>query len=530
LGLLVYGYATGVFSSRKLERATYDSVAFRFIAANDHPDHDTIATFRRRFLKEIEALFVQVLVLAREAGMLKLGTITLDGTKIHANASRHSALSYDHAVKLEAQFKAEVAELTARAEAADAKDAPDGLDIPAELARREERLARIAAAKATIEARAKERLAREQAEYAEKMTARAEKEKQTGKKPGGRPPAPPVAGPAATDQVNLTDAQSRIMPAAGGGFEQAYNAQAAVACGSMLVVTNDVVQAANDKEQIEPTLEKIERLPAALGKAEILLADSGYFSEANVTACANASITPLIAPGRQRHHPSWKERFAAAPPAPDNPTPLAAMRHRLATPEGRQTYALRKQTPEPVFGIIKSIMGFELLVRTRPNELNAELPKTLARVIHVAVLDIPGLERKHQRHGMVRRALEAVMLVKGFGLAGYRVHEKAANTHDGSGLRRAQRGILQERRTQALALPVAVDGKAAKNGHGDRIGHVSANRSRRIGEIERTGRKAVIADNAPFFGNDICARGTADLIGSGAAAQPFIERVVATLE
>ena len=165
LGLLVYGYATGVFSSRKLERATYDSVAFRFIAANDHPDHDTIAAFRRRFLDRIEGLFVEVLLLAREAGVLKLGTVALDGTKVHANASRHSALSWKHACELEARLKAEVAELMALAEAADGADVPDGMSVPEELARREDRLARIAEAKAVIEARARERLERERAEY-----------------------------------------------------------------------------------------------------------------------------------------------------------------------------------------------------------------------------------------------------------------------------------------------------------------------------------------------------------------------------
>jgi transposase len=358
LGLLVYGYATGVFSSRKLERATHDSVAFRFIAANDHPDHDTIATFRRRFLKEIEALFVGVLLLAREMGMLKLGTVALDGTKIHANASRHSALSYEHASKIEAQLKADVAELLALAEAADKADVPDGMSVPEELARREDRLARLAEAKAKIEARAKERFAREQAEHEAKLAARAEKEKKTGKKPGGKPPAPPCAAPGAKDQINLTDEDSRIMPMAGGGFEQAYNAQAAVAAGSMLVVVPDVVQAANDKQQIEPMLERLGQLPAALGTSETLLADNGYFSAANVTACAEAKIAPLIAMGRERHHPSWRARFADAPPAPENPTPLDAMRHRLATPEGKRLYALRKQTPEPVFGIIKSVIGF----------------------------------------------------------------------------------------------------------------------------------------------------------------------------
>jgi transposase len=358
LGLLVYGYATGVFSSRKLERASYDSVAFRFIAANDHPDHDTLASFRRRFLAEIEGLFVQVLLLAREAGLLKLGTVALDGTKLHANASRHRALSYEHACRLEAQLKTEVAELMTLAEAADQADAPDGMSVPEELARREVRLARIAAAKATIEARARERFAREQAEHRAKLQAREAKAKQTGRKPGGRPPAPPAAGPGPTDQVNLTDADSRIMPVAGGGFEQAYNAQAAVATGSLLVLATDVVQAANDKEQMAPALAGLGRLPETLGRTETLLADGGYFSEANVGACAAAKVAPLIAPGRERHHRSWRERFAAAPPAPPDPTPLEAMLHRLATPEGRQTYALRKQTPEPVFGILKSVMGF----------------------------------------------------------------------------------------------------------------------------------------------------------------------------
>ena len=214
LGILVYGYATGVFSSRKLERATYDSVAFRFIAANQHPDHDTITTFRRRFFKEIEGLFVQVLKLAREMGMLQLGTVALDGTKIHANASRHSALSYEHAGNIEEQLKAEVAELLARSEAADHVDVPDGVSIPDELARREKRLAKLAEARAKIEARAKERHEQETAEYQAKLAARKAKAEATGKKPGGRPPAPPVAGPRPTDQINLTDEDSRIMPVA----------------------------------------------------------------------------------------------------------------------------------------------------------------------------------------------------------------------------------------------------------------------------------------------------------------------------
>ena len=358
LGILVYGYATGIFSSRKLERATYDSVAFRFIAANDHPDHDTIATFRRRFLKDIERLFVEVLLLAREMGLLKLGTVGLDGTKIHANASRHSALSHERAGKIEAQLKAEVAELMAKAEAADKADIPDGMSIPEELALREKRLKKLAQARSKIEARAKERFERERADHEAKLAARAEKTKATGKKPGGKPPAPPAEGPRSSDQINLTDEDSRIMPVAGGGFEQCYNAQAAVATGSLLVVAADVVQAPNDKQQIEPMLDKIGALPEELGKTETLLADTGYFSAGNVEACAKAGIEPVIAMGRQPHHPPLAERFEKTPEAPENPTPVESMAHRLKTPEGRALYALRKQTPEPVFGIIKSVLGF----------------------------------------------------------------------------------------------------------------------------------------------------------------------------
>jgi len=358
LGLIIYGYSTGVFSSRALERATHDSVAFRFIAANDHPDHDTIADFRRRFLPQIEKLFVQVLGVAREMGVLKLGTVALDGTKIHANASRHSALSYEHASKIEAQLKAEVADLLGRAEAADKADVPDGLSIPNELALREKRLAEIARAKAIIEARAKERFARERAEYEAKTAARDARAAETGKTLRGRAPLPPVEGPLPTDQVNLTDEESRIMPVPGGGFDQCYNAQAAVAEGSLLVVAADVVQAPNDKQQVEPMLDKVAELPGELGKVEELLADNGYFSEGNVNACAARGIEPVIAMGREAHHPTLAERFAEDPVAPENPTPLEAMRHRLQTKAGKARYALRKQTPEPVFGIIKSVLGF----------------------------------------------------------------------------------------------------------------------------------------------------------------------------
>ena len=359
LGLLIYGYSTKVFSSRAIERATHDSVAFRFIAGNEHPDHDTIAAFRKRFLPQIKVLFVEVLKLAGTMGMLKLGTVALDGTKLHANASRHSALSYGHAKKIEKRLKREVQQLLHLAEQADGVNLPDGMSIPEELERRETRLAAIAEAKAKIEARAKERLEREQAEHQAKLAARAEREQRTGKKPGGNPPAPPTGGVKDTEQVNLTDEESRIMKVAGGGFDQCYNAQAVVATGSLLIVATEVTQAPNDKAQLRPMLEKLEELPQELGRAQRILADNGYFSEANVEACTAARIEPLIAMGRSSHHLTWKQRFAAAPKAPPkSATPLQKMAHRLKTPRGKRLYGLRKQTPEPVFGIIKSVMGY----------------------------------------------------------------------------------------------------------------------------------------------------------------------------
>jgi transposase len=359
LGLLVYGYATKTFSSRAIERATHDSVAFRFIAGNEHPDHDTIATFRKRFLAQIEALFIDVLKLARAMGMLKLGTVALDGTKVHANASRHSALSYGHAKKIEKQLKREVKQLLRLAEQADGVNIPDGMSIPEELERRELRLAAISEAKAKIEAHAEGRLEHDQAEHEAKLAARAEQEKRTGKKPRGRPPEPPSGGVKDKDQVNLTDEDSRIMKVAGGGFDQCYNAQAVVATGSMLILASEVTQAGNDKEQLMPMIEKLQALPKELGRAKRLLADSGYLSQSNVEQCVAAKIEPLIAMGRSGHHVSWKQRFAAAPKSPpDCATALQKMAHRLKTPRGRKLYRLRKQTPEPVFGIIKSVMGY----------------------------------------------------------------------------------------------------------------------------------------------------------------------------
>ena len=357
LGLLVYGYANGVHSSRKLERATYDSVAFRYVAANTHPDHDTLATFRRRFLKEIEGLFVQVLVLAREMKLLKVGQIALDGTKIKANASKHRALSWGHANKIEAQLRAEVQALLKLAEASDKQAKADGMDVPAEIARREDRLKAIAQAKADIEQRARERHAAEQKEYEAKLAKRKAK-RDAGRKPRGKEPEPPQEGPKASDQINLTDAESRIMLASDGGFEQSYNAQAGVDTETMMVITQHVTQACNDKREVAATLAQIAALPEALGKVDALLADNGYCSQANVALCVEAGIEPLLAMKREQHNTPLLERFAPDAPEPETSDPMAKMAHLLKTQAGRALYALRKQTVEPVFGIIKQVMDW----------------------------------------------------------------------------------------------------------------------------------------------------------------------------
>jgi transposase len=358
VALLFYGYSTGVFSSRKLEAATYDSIAFRYICANTNPDHDTIAGFRKRFLKELGALFVEILVVGEAMGLVKLGTISLDGTKIKANASKHKALSWEYANRLEVQLKQEVEELMRLAEAADQCSRPEEMDIPEELKRREERLVAIDRAKEEIRARAQERFEREQAEFEARQAKREAREKETGKKPRGKKPKPPTSGPQAKDQVNLTDEESRIMPTASGGFEQAYNAQAGVDVKTHLIVEQHVTQHTNDKQEIEPALAAIGHLPKALGEPENLLADTGYFSEANVEKCTKANLVPFIPEKREKHNRPLTERFREAPDPPQNATVVQAMRHRLQTRGGKAVYATRKSTVETVFGIIKQVQGF----------------------------------------------------------------------------------------------------------------------------------------------------------------------------
>jgi len=357
LALLFYGYATGVFSSRKIEKATYESIPFRFIAGNLHPDHDTIADFRKTFLHEIQELFVQILLLAQEEGKLALGNISLDGSKIHADASKSQAVSYKRLLELKTLLQQEVQELLVLGEQADQAALPEGLKVEEEIAFRQQRLANLAQAQAVLEARAQESYEAELAEYEAKKRAREEKAQQTGRKPRGRDPQPPSSGAGDKDQYNFTDPDSRIMKNSNNkGFDQHYNAQIAIDQESLLIVANTLSNHPNDYAEMEPTLDAI---PAELGTPRAAAMDNGYFSEANVTKCEKRNIEPYIATGREAHHKSWKDYFAelSAPPAEDASLTVK-MAHKLQTEIGQAIYRLRKCTVEPIIGIIKEVLGF----------------------------------------------------------------------------------------------------------------------------------------------------------------------------
>jgi transposase len=357
LGLLFYGYATGVFSSRKIEKATYESIPFRFLAGGWHPDHDTIANFRKTFLPEITNLFAQVLVIAHELGVLKLGTISVDGSKVHADASPSHAVSYGRLLQMERRLSAEVEELIALGETVEREGLPEGMDLEFEIALREERLLNLGQAKAVLEARAEERHEAEKAEYEAKLRAREEKAKRTGRKPGGRPPQPPKAGPRAKDQYNFTDPDSRIMKNSNNkGFDQHYNVQVAVEQECRLIVGNTLSNHASDREEAIPTLDAI---PAQIGKPKAAVLDNGYWSPTNVEELLERSIEPFIATGRDSHNQSWRERFAQQPEPPaEDASLIVKMAYKLRTDIGKRIYGLRKSTVEPAIGIIKETLGF----------------------------------------------------------------------------------------------------------------------------------------------------------------------------
>ena len=364
LRLLLYGYCRGVASSRKIEQATYEDVAFRFLSADTHPDHDTIAAFRKRHLDALAGLFLQVLQLCQKAGLVKLGHVAIDGTKIKANASKHKAMSYDRMEGTAQRLRQEVDELLRQAAAADqAEDAQygkgkSGDELPAELARRESRLKKIREAKAELEQEAKENAEKERAEAEAKIAERREKEAKTGKKAGGHEPKvpdPEQAKPDPKAQRNFTDRESRIMPDGGnkGSFVQGYNAQAAVDSQAQVIVAAEITQQTNDKQQLVPMIKLV---VANTGSKPIAVsADTGYWSEANVGDESVAGVDLHIATGRQKH--GEKLAMATGPP-PEDATPKEAMAHKLRTEAGKSIYKMRKAIVEPVFGQIKERRGF----------------------------------------------------------------------------------------------------------------------------------------------------------------------------
>ena len=364
LALLIYCYATGRFGSRTIEAATVSDVAVRFICANHHPDHDSICTFRTANEPAFVAAFTHVLQLAHQMRLTQLGGISVDGSKIAANASKHAAVSYQRAGEMIAQLELEVQELITRAKQADAQETKvPGLDLPAELRRREQRVAALQRARQVIEERARQLAAAQQPEYEAKVAAR-QGQRAAGKKPRGQEPVPPSVVPEPKAQYNFTDPESRIMKAGNGShFEQAYNVQAAVD-GAMLIVGQRVSDAPNDKQELPANVAAIS--PVVAAEVKNVLVDSGFYSEAAVAAVEQkpdgtpSGVTVYAAVEKHSHHKTVADLLPQPEPAvpgPDAPA-KAQMAYRLKTAVGQALYRLRKQTVEPVFGIIKEVMGF----------------------------------------------------------------------------------------------------------------------------------------------------------------------------
>ena len=362
--LLLYGYCVGVFSSRKIETKTYEDVAFRYLSADEHPDHDTIADFRKRHLEALAGLFTQALLLCEKAGLVKLGHVAIDGTKLKANASKHKAQSYARMAETEQRLKQEIEALLKQAEQTDAaEDAQYGKgkrgdELPEELGRRESRLKKIQQAKAELEQEARERAEGKRTEAEAKLAARRDEQQRTGKKKRGRQPRvpdPEQVQPDATAQRNFTDPESRIMPdgANKGSFVQGYNAQIAVDSTSQVIVAAEITQETNDKMQLIPMIAQI--VTNLEQKPEKVSADTGYFSEGNVTDESVAGIDLHIATGRLKHGEVIEP---VTGPPPENATAKQAMVYKLRTETGQATYKMRKAIVEPVFGQIKERRGF----------------------------------------------------------------------------------------------------------------------------------------------------------------------------
>ena len=363
--LLVYGYCTGVVSSRQIEKRTHEDVAFRYLSADTHPDHSTFNEFRKRHLEALAGLFLQALGLCRKAGLVKLGHVAVDGTKLQANASKHKAMSYGRMRGAEETLKAEVEELLKRAEAVDAVEDEkqrQGLtdQLPKELARRESRLKKIRQARAELEAEARQKAAQAKADAEARMAQRRKQEERTGKKTGGgqpRVPDPKQAAPDAKAQRNFTDPDSRIMPdgAHKGSFVQAYNAQIAVDDDTQVIVAAEITQDANDKEQLAPMVAQVRRNTGTWPVA--VSADAGYWSPRQVTDPRAAGIDLHVATGRVRTGASPKSS-GGPPGAAEGAGVREQMKQKLDSDVGRAVYKMRKAIVEPVFGQTRECRGF----------------------------------------------------------------------------------------------------------------------------------------------------------------------------
>jgi len=392
--LLLYGYCVGVVSSRKIECRTYEDVGFRYLAADQHPDHDTIASFRQTHLQNLAGLFLQALQLCEKAGLVKLGHVAIDGTKLQANASKHKAMSYERMNEKEKALKAEVEKLLEEAARTDAEEdakygkGKRGDELPAELARRESRLKKIAEAKAALEQEARERAVAEKAAVEARLEERRKQEEERGKKFGGRPPQvpdPEQAKPEPKAQRNFTDPDSRIMKdGATKSFVQGFNAQAAVDATAQVIVGCAITQEANDKKQLVPMLQQVKQ---NLGREpEKATADSGYFSEAAVTDPKVNGVELLVPPDRQKREATTEgaEEVIQGPAegapsaevsndvSPAQASVADAMRQKLRSPEGNAVYKMRKAVVEPVFGQIKERRGFRRFLFRGLKKVEAE--------------------------------------------------------------------------------------------------------------------------------------------------------------
>jgi transposase len=371
VALLVYAYCVGLPSSRKIEKATYELIPFRVLTADQHPDHDTIAEFRHRHLEALAALFVQVLQLCQKAGLVKLGHVSLDGTKVRANASKHKAMSYARMEKSVVELEAEVKRLLAEAEATD--EVEDGQygkgrrgdELPEELRFKQGRLSRIKEAKEVLEREAREQAQQERLDWEKK---RQDREASGDRR--GRPPKAPSKKPDGKAQYNFTDPESRVMKnSATKSFEQSYNCQAAVDGDGQVIVATRVSQEANDKGELKPVVEKL-KMNLNGAKPRRMTTDNGYFSEQNVTYLVQGEIDGYVATGRIKHGdqplPVPRGRI------PKDASLKERMSRKLRTIKGRAIYAKRKEISEPVFGQIKQVRGFRQFLLRGLRKVSAE--------------------------------------------------------------------------------------------------------------------------------------------------------------